>query len=308
MFAICERRFGVELEYNAFDNKSRSRTLNDLPSGIYDLALRLQKASGKTIEINKWSYTNNNHNWVLKPDSSCGIEICSPPFRGMHGYDEFYRVLSDFVLLKGIDSDSRCSMHVHVEIEDFSLNNLMFMVEKWINFELFFFMLTNTKRWLNQYCIPLGFNKNFDASKPINMIDMMEKLSDYKYYSINLFHYVKNRKKTVEFRCMGNEACVNPDDAGNWCKLLLCFVDRCKNQSQFNPIDIKYLNISDAIKFLDLDNYFQDDSIKFWIISKLNAVLHLEQNESFYFWNSVLDITRNDIIDTIEKMEQNLND
>lgn len=308
MFAICERRFGVELEYNAFDNKSRSRTLNDLPDGIYDMALRLQKASNKTVEINKWSYTSNNKNWVLKPDSSCGIEICSPPFRGIYGFEEFYRVLNDFVLAKEIKSDDRCSMHVHIEIEDFKLNNLMFMIEKWINFELFFFMLTGSQRWLNQYCIPLGFNKNFDASKPMTLVELMDKLSDYKYYSINLFHYVKNRKKTIEFRCMGNEACVNPDDAANWCKLLLCFVDRCKEQSQFNPLQIKYVTISEAIKFLDLDNYFQDDSIKFWIISKLNSVINLPKDKSLYFWNSILEITRKDISDTIENMEKTLHD
>jgi hypothetical protein len=306
MFANCYRRFGIELEYNAFDNQSRSRSENDLPSGIYDLALYLKEASNTNIEVSKWSYTNNNSNWVLKPDSSCGIEVCTPPFRGYHGHKKFTDVLGKFLIHDKIKSDSRCSMHVHVEIEDFTLDNIAFMVEKWINFELFFFLLTASNRWLNQYCVPLGMSKEFSCEETLSLQTVLNNLADYKYYSINLYHYMKNRKKTIEFRCMGNDACVNVDDASNWTKVLLCFVDNCSGKKLLDPLRIQYEKPSDAIEFLNIENYFKDNQVKLWIISKLNQSLNVLESKKLHFWNSILDIFHDDILHTINKMEQSL--
>ena len=49
----CSRRFGVELEYNAFDGVSRSRDENDLPLGIYEVGRKLQENLKKCVEITK---------------------------------------------------------------------------------------------------------------------------------------------------------------------------------------------------------------------------------------------------------------
>lgn len=310
MFAQCSRRFGVELEYNSFDKLSRSKSDNDLPAGIYYLAEKLRQCLNKNVEITKWQYTNNNKNWVLKPDSSCGIEVCSPPYRGQHGFEEFRQVLCNFLSDDKIYADSRCSMHVHVEIEDLTLDQLMNLLQKWINYELMFFLLTNTGRWLNQYCIPIGFCKDFSCDSDYDALTLVGKLSEYKYYSVNLYHYAKNRKKTIEFRCMGHEACMNPEDAANWCKLLLCFVDRCKNNKLLDRVKIEYKKLSDALDFLDLDNYFDDDEVKVWLLSKLNSCTELLDNtktsESLYFWDSVLECLQDDIHVCVEKLESSL--
>jgi hypothetical protein len=113
----CSRRFGVELEYNAFDGVSRSRDENDLPLGIYEVGRKLQENLKKCVEITKWQYTNNNNKWHCKPDSSCGIEVCSPPVRGLGGLEKVGNVVDKIAAKGNILSDNRCSLHVHVEIQ-----------------------------------------------------------------------------------------------------------------------------------------------------------------------------------------------
>jgi len=302
MFSKSERRFGIELEYNAFDGQSRSKAENELPSGIYELANALVKSTNLSVEINKWSYTNNNDRWVLKPDSSCGIEVCSPPMRGKNGCFNFYETLKSFVNHPDVEADGRCSMHVHIEIEDFAQTEIAYLISKWIQCEPLFFIITDKDRWINQYCIPLGLSHTFDDEEPIQIFSAIEKLSQYKYYAINFYHYIKNRKKTVEFRCMGNDACVIPEDAYNWLKLIICFVDRCKGTSLFDPIRPEYRKISEIVDLLDIVDYFDEDEIIIWLISKLSRVLH-DNLQSQHYWQAYVNFSREDIIYTIEKLE-----
>jgi hypothetical protein len=305
MFSLSNRRFGVELEYNAFDGESRSKSVNGLPEGIYDIANYLAKGIGKTVEVNKWSYTNNNTKWVLKPDSSCGIEVCSPPLRSAGGCNQLREAIQQINTCEKVNADERCSMHVHIEIEDLNLSELAYLIEKWVNFEPFFFLLTNDLRWLNQYCVPLGFAHQFASKEPLSLQTIIDKLSEYKYYVINLYHYVKNRKKTIEFRCMGNEGCLNSDDAINWIKLLICFVDRCKDNKQLNPLNFEYKSVSEALNFLQLHKFFNDDEVIMWVISKLSLVLDQNFYDCFQ-WDSIIKVMKEDILATIENLEKNL--
>jgi hypothetical protein len=305
MFSLSNRRFGVELEYNAFDGESRSKSVNGLPEGIYDIANYLAKGIGKTVEVNKWSYTNNNSKWVLKPDSSCGIEVCSPPLRSAGGCNQLREAIQQINTCEKVNADERCSMHVHIEIEDLNLSELAYLIEKWVNFEPFFFLLTNDLRWLNQYCVPLGFAHQFASNEPLSLQTIIDKLAEYKYYVINLYHYVKNRKKTIEFRCMGNEGCLNSDDAINWIKLLICFVDRCKNNKQLSPLNFEYKSVSEALNFLQLHKFFNDDEVIMWVISKLSLVLDQNFYDCFQ-WDSIIKVMKKDILATIENLEKNL--
>jgi hypothetical protein len=305
MFSISSRRFGGELEYNAFDGESRSKADNELPAGIYEIANILSKGINENVDVNKWGYTTNNYRWVLKPDSSCGIEVCSPPYRGELGCDKFQNGLQSILNCKSIASDHRCSMHVHIEIEDFNMSEIAHMIQKWVNFEPFFFFMTNPMRWINQYCMPIGFSHQFDFDEPIKLGTMLDKLSEYKYYVINFYHYQKNRRKTIEFRCMGSEACLNIDDAVNWIKILICFVDRCKGINILDPIQMEYKSCIECIKFLNVNEYFLDSSISMWIVSKLNHVLNCDLS-AFFQWESLVKFSKEDILSTIEYLEKGL--
>lgn len=307
-FTKCSRRFGVEIEYNSFDKESRSRSDNDLPLGIYEIANCISNTIGESVEVNKWHYTNNNSLWEVKPDSSCGIEVCSPPLRGVSGINEIVHVIENLSTYKNVYADQRCSLHVHVDIEDFTHEQVLNLFEKWVNFEIFFILMTKPNRWLNQYCIPIGFSKEFDSEIYYGFDECTRKLSSYKYYAINLFHYVKNKRKTIEFRCMGNESCMDSDEAKNWCKLLLCFVERCKEfLGNKDFAKLQYMSLTDAMNFLNISEYFNDNEILFWIIEKLSDALSdrcFLTNENFsYYWEAIINknkIEINNIIDLLE--------
>lgn len=307
-FENCDRRFGVEMEFNAFDGLSRSKSLNDLPDGIYDVGQKIKTVLNKTVEVTKWQYTNDNKNWHIKPDSSCGMEICSPPDRGQRALNNLKKVIDSLSEMPKLSSDHRCSFHVHIEIADFSEKQIVYMISRWINFELFFYFLTNPLRWLNQYCIPLGFSSEFASETSYHYGSLLQKLSETKYHSINLYHYAKNKKKTIEFRIMGSEGCSNSEDAINWCKLLLCFVERCKSHEGVGEARLFYDNLQSAIRFLNVNEFCKNDcELIQWLISRLSAVIDLGTifvyDAQKSFWSEIFSSSQEDIKNTIEKLE-----
>jgi hypothetical protein len=302
------RRFGCEIELNSYDGNSRSRGLNDLPTGIYETANLIKNLVGNSVDITKWQYTHNNERWAIKPDSSCGLEVCSPPFSGINGVQAIASVVDGITKNNTNKADKRCSFHAHVEIADFSQRQIVFLIKKWVAYELFFFLMTQPYRWLNQYCLPVGFFCDFDSETIYNNNNLLVKLGQYKYFSINLFHYMKNKKKTIEFRIMGNEACISGEDSANWCKLLLCFVDKCSNYVGLTETKLEYESFADCIDFLSLNKYFADDEIIMWIISKLNNVIEYEKKIRYdpkkFFWDSVIISKKQEIENCILMLEK----
>lgn len=275
MLKFCTRRIGFELEYNSFDKLSKSVDLNNLPNGIYYFGQKISDCLKQNVEVSKWQSTNNNSSWVIKPDASCGLEVCSPPGNYKVVFPQLTEVIKGFSEDPLIQSDARCSLHAHVEIADFEESQLLNLIENWISFEHFFFFLTDKSRWFNRYCKPLGFYYGFDHKKVLNLKRCIEILSNNKYFAINFYHYSTGGRKTVEFRIVSSEACMDFDEAINWGKLILCFVDRCKDKKRdLNLItDFSYKDLDMVYEFLDLDNYFDTDEVKHWIISKLSFLV-----------------------------------
>ena len=67
------RRFGVEIELNAFDLRSRpsGHEFGNLPEGIGYIANLVQKTVKNKVDIHRWQNNHHNDSWILKPDSSC---------------------------------------------------------------------------------------------------------------------------------------------------------------------------------------------------------------------------------------------
>lgn len=304
MFKFCSRRIGVELEYNSFDKLSRSNDVNNLPHGIYYFGQKISEKLKKNVEINKWHQTNNNSNWLVKPDSSCGLEVCSPPAQFAQAMPEIREVIECLAGDKNIQADNRCSLHVHVEVADFDDNDIIDLIERWIWYEHFFFFLTHPKRWLNRYCKPLGFFYGFDDKKILNAKRCAEILSDNKYFALNFYHFQKGKRKTIEFRIMDASACLDPDDTINWCKLLLCFVEQSKlNRSGKNTItDFSYKNLDNIFEFLNLSQYFQSHEVSLWVISKL-ALLSENDRDVCPVWKQILCSSKNSINNLIAKLQ-----
>jgi len=305
MFENCVRRIGIELEYNSFDKLSRSYSDNNLPNGIYTFAEIIKKNINKPVEINKWSQTNNNENWLIKPDSSCGLEVCSPPDQPKPALSQIAKVIKCLCENKSVHADNRCSLHVHVEIEDFTSNDICFLVQTWINFEHFFYFLTKKERWFNRYCKPLGYHYAFSDTKKITANRCLEILSDNKYFAINFYHYKKEKRKTIEFRIMGSDACMDVDDCLNWCKLILGFVENCKRSNFSSDFieEIKYKNIEDAYEFFSFDSFYANEqSFIMWIISRLNDTMHAEVQLPA-LWKKVLDYSKPSLLILLDRLQ-----
>ena len=79
-----DRRFGIELELLAFDGKNRPDP-GQKPAGIDYVGMLVARNSTEGVDIRDWEHTHGNDVWVIKPDSSCGMEVCTPIMKGWTG-------------------------------------------------------------------------------------------------------------------------------------------------------------------------------------------------------------------------------
>ena len=229
-----KRRFGVEIEANALDGRDFiSYPLMDkteLPVGIDYIGELISKKLKIQVDVHPWHYTNYNNNWVLKPDRSCGIEICSPVSKGKYGLSEVCSVVDIVSRDSKIPIDDRCSFHVHVNLDDCDDTDIAAILAWWIKCEAVFLDSVPTARKNTRYCQCIGASDIFyDEFKEYGYVS--EELGQHKYFTINTYHMNKNRRKSVEFRILGNEGCRSANNAKNWIRLLIHFVEMAKRRS-----------------------------------------------------------------------------
>lgn len=274
---ILLRRYGIEIEINAFDMLNRPAS-SKVPAGIYDVACLIHEALQKNVTIHKWSNDHYNTNWILKPDGSCGMEICSPVLKGIRGLSDIRQVVDKLQQDTRIKADSRCSLHVHVDVSDLDLKQVAAILTWWIKLEMFFMDAMPLSRKLNQYCQLIGLSSIIhDVTDDfLSNIELLKKLGETKYFSINTFHYYFNRRKTIEFRIMDHESCLNATTIVNWIILILHFISRSievgmpeKYVSNAPLSGYCWLDPKQAFGFLELDKNDELRKIKKWFLERL---------------------------------------
>jgi len=277
----CEnhRRFGVEIEINSFNGVSRPPK-GEMPKGIEYVGNLVAKISKDPVEIRTWQHTHNNDVWVIKPDSSCGIEVCSPIVKGWHGLKKILKVIEAFQQDKKIKSDDRCAFHLHVNMIDINDQDLGTILAYWIKCEPVFMDAAVPKRKRNRYCQQIGVSNVFDHEDILNYKSIIGELAKTKYYTVNTFHYMgKGKRKTIEFRLMENDCCVDPFAAKNWIRLLMHFVAMTrymKMPSFYIPRDpwssLLWLDPKDVFSLLDFDKQNLSDGLlqtRTWFLERL---------------------------------------
>lgn len=224
-----KRRFGVEIEINAFDGRNRpvGQDFGAMPEGIHEVANIVQKNVKEKVFIQKWGNNHNNDSWILKPDSSCGIEVCTPVLKGLNGVHEVCSVVDAFGNESKIKADDRCSFHVHVDINDLSKDQIASVLTWWIKCEYIFANIVPLSRKKNKYCQLISFSDVVDSVKyPLmSSSSLIFSLGRHKYFSVNTYHLSNNKRKTIEFRIMDSSSCCNYFDAKNYILFLLHFVN-----------------------------------------------------------------------------------
>lgn len=218
------RRFGVEIEINAFDGKSRPDS-EVLPKGIQYFGHIVSECLKERVVVNKWTHNHNNDEWIVKPDSSCGIEICSAVLKGMSGINKVGKVVEMLRADSLVSADYRCSFHVHVEVSDLSLNQLGSILSWWLKCEPVFYDAVPFRRKRNRYCQIWGLSDMFEHDVKLNSEYLIKCFGSNKYTSLNTFHYCKKKRETIEFRIMEEDCCINSESAKNWIILLVHFVE-----------------------------------------------------------------------------------
>lgn len=256
----CEiyRRFGVEIEVNTPSGEIKKLGKKEAPEGAQYLANIINKTTNTRVEVHGWHQTHNNNKWVVKPDSSCGVEICTPIMKGWYDLKSLVQVIDN--LGDKIDADTRCSLHVHVNLEDLSEEDIGKILAYWVKCEAVFIDSVPDRRKKNRYCQYIGVSSLFDLHEYTDPKTLLILLSDNKYYTINTFHLGNRDRKTMEFRLLENTGCLDPFMTKNWVRLVLHFVETAINSDfpgdfeKGNPwTSLMWLDPHDVFKFLQFD-------------------------------------------------------
>lgn len=230
----CEnyRRFGVEIELNTTTNIIKSK--DQVPDGSEVVAEVIRSVCNDDVALNGWLYVNNNDSWIIKPDSTCGIEINSPILKGGFDLAKLCKIVEKLSENPKITADERCSFHVHVNLEDLDNYEIGTILAWWIKCESVFFDCVPLQRKCHRHAQLINTSEYFEHNKNYKYDYLIDALSVVKYHSVNTYHLKQKRRKSIEFRIAGNEFCLNPLFVKNWIRLLLHFVQSAINTSYPN--------------------------------------------------------------------------
>lgn len=290
------RNFGAEIEINSFDSLSRPIIKGKLPEGseyIYSFVKSCVKE--KTL-LHGWRNNHNNDYWAIKPDGSCGLEICTPVLSGFYGIEKICDLIQKMSLDKKIISDTRCSFHVHVDIGDLKKNEIAAIIAWWIKIEFLFFCSIPSHRKKNEYCRLIGLLEDMNANKRISDSNLIKMVGTYKYNSINCIHYFEKKRNTIEFRIMDNRCCLDSFYSKNWIKIILHFINRALHFGK--PDNYSWLDPKEAFEFLGFDQNLSDGmkQTRSWFCENLkNHVLDFGNIKSTLFNKEIFDFSKNEI-------------
>lgn len=159
-----------------------------------------------------------------------GKEFVSIPIKHKYIQVELERLFNSFEA----KSSSRCSVHVHLNVRDFTGEELTKFLILYMIFEKSLFKFSGN-RWKNNYCIPL-----YSAPSLVSQFISEPFTKWYKYTALNLCPIWGGESKkygTVEFRHM--EGCTDPNKILEWVNIIVLL-----------KIAAKKISLSDIAKYL----------------------------------------------------------
>jgi len=300
-----ERRFGIELELsNNITKKQLGFIINEYENIYNENKKNVVLTPGKE----GWAQTKENDFWHVKFDRTCGPlgknfdhgwEIASYIGKGIDDVNHISR-LARFLDSAGAEVNQNCGFHIHVEVKDFDNILMGNLLSRWLKIENFLISICHVSRKDNPYCKPLRkkINKKtleffYKKNQPETLWELFRPmdLSTYNNYqkrvTLNTINFAiskinpKFSRNTIELRLP--ECRLQENYTKNWIRLILNFVENCKNNTE-QLDDLKpSKSLKDILKYLGLsdDNNFVflcPDLIntKVWI---LNSIIEKSQNK-----------------------------
>jgi hypothetical protein len=293
-----QTKFGVEIELNSFDNRDFScfpLKQGEIPEGTREVA-NLIRELGLQVEVQSWQHNHNNKIWICKPDASCGIEVCSPVL-SEDNVGELFCVLDKLSKDNRIKQDDRCSFHIHVNVENFTTNNinasekLSCILAWWLKCEHIFMDFATSKRKLNKFCRCIGLTDLFDHEEDVIPMVLVNKFSD-KYLSLNTYHLTNKKRKTIEFRIF--EGTLDSEFASKCIDLIMLFVKRSTSASL--PENYSWIDVNDFFEFLN----FEDPNLKFWFLNRL--IFNCGEANCYFFSKTSRKQVMNEYLNLVQKL------
>lgn len=249
----AKRAYGVELEIctTGVTKKGISSAIQKVDS-LHDVRI-----------YSGWTVNTDNEEWYVKDDSSCGFEISSYKSKGVKDLVNISKV-SEAVSKIGAKVDEKCGYHIHVEVEDFSYEQVSNLVATWMKVEHVIANVLPEHRVNNKYCKFLNeYHKKFKDSdiRSLGASVFWDKIKPNVYgnfhsqrrVSLNIWNYAGYEsgvtdRLTVEFRFP--EGTLNSEDVKNWIRLLVNFVEITKDRSFVGST--KKVNLDGALMLLGL--------------------------------------------------------
>lgn len=221
-------RFGVEIELDALDGRdfsARPLSPGEMPEGT-DLVAETAASVGAEVQVHGWRHNHNNSVWVCKPDSSCGIELCSPVLDESR-MGEVLAVMDALASRPEITSGPNCALHVHVDASQFisglpeSSESLCAILAWWVKCEAVMLDSVPPTRRNSRFCRCIGLTDLFSHDEKVVPCMAVSKLQD-KYLTLNTHHLVGRKRNSIEFRIL--EGTKDSRLCRSWLEFVLGFV------------------------------------------------------------------------------------
>lgn len=286
-------RFGVEIEMDATDGRDlavRPLVHGEMPAG-YDRVVRIVRDLGIEIQHHGWRHNHNNSVWICKPDSSCGIELCTPVMSDLDMVD-LIRVMDALASDSALTAGPRCALHVHVDVSDMikgtpeSSASLCSVLAWWVKCEPFIMESVPELRRNSRFCRCIGLTDLFDHDERVVPCLVVSKLRD-KYLSINTHHLVARKRNSIEFRLLEGtkDSCL----AASWVAFVLNFVRR--SSSAAVPQNYRWASAEEFAELVGFGPHLEwirsrarlncrTNSLRFWAARSESEVSFLDKSDA----------------------------
>lgn len=272
-------RFGVEIELDASDGRDfalKPLAPGEMPKG-HDLVVKAISDLGLDIEAHGWKHNHNNSIWVCKPDSSCGMEVCSPVLDDGR-IDEVLAVVDALDSIKELTSGPNCSLHVHVDVSSMlsgppeSSEELCSVLAWWVKCEPVMLDSVPGRRKNSRFCRCIGMTDLFGHEEKVIPCMTVSKLSE-KYLTLNTHHMVARKRSSIEFRIL--EGTKDSSLVREWVNFVLNFVSRSREAGM--PEDYRWVSRDEVCDLVE-----SEESVRWLLKRTMENILDAPDG----FWRS----------------------